>query len=101
MKLGNIAISVVWIMFLASALYQGIAIGYKTRPVGTSPFPPVQAAFLIWTVFFIFSSAGVFFLRRQMYDRGLLRSVIDWKWGAGTYEESLPRLKPLMLMISC
>ena len=99
MKPRNI-VTIVWIVVLASAFYNGIAVGLWMRPAGTTaPFPPVKVTVFIWAIFFAFAFAAAFFQRRIIYDRGLLRSAINWKWGAGTYREFLLRLKLMTLVM--
>ena len=104
MKLQDIAIAIVWIYFLAGAVYQGIAIGHVHNPPGTvAPFPPIEFAYVALPLFFILSSVGVFLLRRLLYERldaGWLGSLVDWKWGAGTYRDFLEHLRPTALMMS-
>jgi hypothetical protein len=100
MKLRDIAIAIVWIVVLADTFSKAIKIGHAHNPPGTvAPFPPIEFAFVALPLFFLFSSIGVFFLRRRQFEGGWMRHLVDWKWGAGTYREFLERFKPVALMM--
>ncbi len=92
-------IAAVWIWFLASALYGGLASG---RSDILGPAPPPAAAIFIWLFFFLFASI-VPFLRRGRADPwlgslGLVGQWIDRRWGAGACTEAGQRFKPIALL---
>jgi hypothetical protein len=100
MKPREIVIALVWLALLASALTKGLAVGHTKNPPGTvAPFPPVGFAFFALPLFFVFSAAAAFFQRRRLHRGWWLQELIDSKWGAGTYDEFLVRLKPTALMM--
>jgi hypothetical protein len=100
MKLRDIAIAVVWIVVLTGALSNGIKMGHAHNPPGTvSPFPPVEFAYVALPLFFLLSSIGVFLMRHRLFARGWIGYLVDWKWGAGTYQEYFERLRPTALMM--
>jgi hypothetical protein len=100
MKMGDIAVAVVWIFFLAGALSSGLKMGHAIGPPGSrAPFPPVNTAIFLLLFFFIASSAGVFLLRRIQFRGGWTARLIDRVWGQGTWATIVVRLKPIALMI--
>jgi hypothetical protein len=106
MKSGDILIAIVWVSILASAFISGIDVGHLKRPPGTvAPFPPLEFALVALLLFFSFCSTAAFFSqrrlsqRRRVYDVSWLRTLIDWKWGVGTFYNISVRLKPLSLMM--
>lgn len=100
MRIGDIAVAAVWTAFLARALSSGLAMGHATGPPGSrAPFPPVNFAIFVLPFFFIASSAGVFFLRRVLFQGDWTGRLIDRVWGQGTWAAAVVRLKPTALMI--
>jgi hypothetical protein len=71
MKPQNIAIAVVWIAFLASALYNGIAIGHIHNPPGCAgPCPSIHIWVIVLPFLFIASSVGVLLFKDRFGARG-------------------------------
>jgi hypothetical protein len=100
MNLKQIAIVIVWVVFLADAFSKGIALGHAHNPPGTvAPFPPIWFWAIALPFFFAFFSVGVFCLRHRQFSGGWLRYLIDWRWGAGTYGDFFRRLRPTALMM--
>jgi len=85
MKLQDIAIAIVWIYFLAGAVYQGIAIGHVHNPPGAvTPFASIESWLFVLPFFFILSSVGVFLINRK----------------TSAYTGFAKRLRPTTLMMS-
>ncbi len=100
MRIGDIAVAVVWITFLAGALSSGLKMGHAIGPPGSrAPFPPANVAIFLLLFFFIASSAGVFFFRRVLFRGNWTARLIDRLWGQGTWATIVVRLKPTALMI--
>ena len=100
MRIGDIAVAVVWITFLAGTLSSGLEMGHTIGPPGSrAPFPPVNFALFALPFFFIASSAGVFFSRRVLFRGGWTARLIDRVWGQGTWAAVVVRLKPTALVI--
>jgi hypothetical protein len=100
MRIGDIAVAVVWILCLAGALSSGLKMGHTIGPLGSRvPFPPVNFAIFALPFFFVAASAGVFFLRRVLFQGDWTGRLIDRVWGQGTWAAAVVRLKPTALMI--
>jgi hypothetical protein len=100
MRIGDIAVAVVWILFLAGALSSGPKMGHTTGPLGNHvPFPPVNFAIFVLPFFFVAASAGVFFLRRVLFQGYWTKQLIDRVWGQGAWAAVVADLKPTALMI--
>jgi hypothetical protein len=99
MRIGGIAVAVVWITFLAAAVSSGLKMGHAVGLPGVcAPFPPTNAAIFILLFFFIASSAGVFCLRHRQFRMGWTGRLIDRVWGQGTWATIIVRFKPMALM---
>jgi hypothetical protein len=98
----QIAVVVVWLAFIASALSSGLSMGTAPplRANGGLPFPPPNVALIILTFGFVASSGGVFLFRRVIrYGHSWTARLVDWAWGGGTWEAIIVRLKPVLLLI--
>jgi hypothetical protein len=91
----KLVILVVWIVFLASAFIQGLAL--PQAPDAPMPFD-------IWLVilivaFALFLLAPFLQRRTHMFEIGPLRNLVDGKWGAGTYAAFIAGLRPVLLFM--
>jgi xanthosine utilization system XapX-like protein len=101
MRIGDIAVAVIWIAFLAGAISAGIKVGYAMSSLGSSaPFPPANVAIFMLLFFFVGSSAGTFFMRRNQLRTSWTGRLIDKVWGQGTSTTIIVRLKPIALMMA-
>lgn len=91
----KLVIVVVWVVFLASAFMQGLAL----PQAADAPMP-----FDIWLVILLVAF-GLFLLapflqrRTHMFDIRPLRNFVDGKSGAGTYAAFVAGLRPLFLFM--
>ena len=98
---GDIAVGVVWIAVLAAAISSGLKMAHSIGPLGSrAPFPPTNVAIFLLVFFFVASAAGVFFLRRVLFQGRWAGRLIDRVWGLGTWATMVVRLKPTALMIA-
>src|SRR5436305_2035920 len=99
----QIAVAVVWLAFIASALSSGLSIGAGTptlRATTGEAFPPPNVALIILSFGFIASSGGVFLVRRVIrYGHSWATRLVDWGWGEGSWEAIVVRLKPVALLM--
>ncbi len=96
MKASDIVIAALWVMFLASAAAQG-------RAVPQEPYLPLAAAenmapFLLLAPFAFFLPAA-FFQRKRPFGNSAVRNWVDRKWGLGTHDKFIARLRPATLFM--
>jgi hypothetical protein len=99
MKLRDIIIAVVWVYFLATALYKGMMAGHVVDSPGVPSGGPPAFTLAAWLFAFTVFAVGGFLGRGRPVFGEWVQRWVDRKWGAGTYAAITMRLRPMALFM--
>jgi len=96
MKKSDILIILIWSLLIIDCLSQGLSI--TNSPMVTGPTWGDQR-YLVWLFPFAFFLPAVFFQRHSALKFKFLTKVIDSRFGIGTLDEFVFRLRPTILFM--
>lgn len=93
MKISNFLIVIIWLFFLRDAYLQGRNIPTTTLLENA----PTETVILILTLPFLFFLTAGFFQRKSLIEIPMLTKYIDKKYGNGTFQAFVSKLRPITL----
>lgn len=97
MKKSDILIIVIWLLLILDCLSQGLSI--TSSPMATGPAWGDQK-YIVWLFPFVFFVPAVFFQRKSALKFKFLSNIVDGRFGAGTLDNFVYRLRPTILFMT-